>query len=148
MRKYETTSIELKIIKLAIEYFKMGSISFFSILLRLRYVSIRIILWTYNVCFHVRTHPLNFFTCRIHYFFIFFTLKNLWKLVLFKSLGVIYKPSFVHILWNLKNVNDRAKEVLTYLYPPVRMYEDNGEIVIEADMPGFDKKDINISTLS
>jgi len=46
----------------------------------------------------------------------------------------------------MKNVNDRAKEVLTYLYPPVRMYEDNGEIVIEADMPGFDKKDIKVTS--
>lgn len=46
----------------------------------------------------------------------------------------------------VKNVNDRAKEVLTYLYPPVRMYEENGEMVIEADMPGFEKKDIKVTT--
>lgn len=46
----------------------------------------------------------------------------------------------------VKNVNDRAKEVLTYLYPPVRMYEENGELVIEADMPGFEKKDIKVTT--
>ncbi len=46
----------------------------------------------------------------------------------------------------VKNVNDRAKEVLTYLYPPVRMYEENGELVLEADMPGFEKKDIKVTT--
>lgn len=46
----------------------------------------------------------------------------------------------------VKNVNDRAKEVLTYLYPPVRIYEESGELVIEADMPGFEKKDIKVTT--
>ncbi|MHB1492759.1 MAG: archaeal heat shock protein Hsp14 [Thermoplasmataceae archaeon] len=45
----------------------------------------------------------------------------------------------------MKNVNDRAKEILTYLYPAITMYEENGEIVIEADLPGFDKKDIKVS---
>ncbi|MEM0158276.1 MAG: archaeal heat shock protein Hsp14 [Thermoplasmataceae archaeon] len=44
----------------------------------------------------------------------------------------------------LKGISDRAKEVMTFLYPPVTMYERNGEIIIEADMPGFDKKDINV----
>lgn len=45
----------------------------------------------------------------------------------------------------MRNVNDRAKEVLTFLYPPVKMYESGGELVIEADMPGFDKKDIKVT---
>jgi HSP20 family molecular chaperone IbpA len=45
----------------------------------------------------------------------------------------------------MKNVNDRAKEILTFLYPAITMYEENGEIVIEADLPGFDKKDIKVS---
>ena len=45
----------------------------------------------------------------------------------------------------MKNVNDRAKEVLTFLYPPVKMYESGGELVIEADMPGFEKKDIKVT---
>ena len=43
-----------------------------------------------------------------------------------------------------KNVGDRAKEIMTFLYPPVTMYEEAGEIVIEADLPGFDKKDIAV----
>ncbi|MHB1440861.1 MAG: archaeal heat shock protein Hsp14 [Cuniculiplasma sp.] len=46
----------------------------------------------------------------------------------------------------VRNANERAKEVLSYLYPPIRMYEENGEIVIEADMPGFEKKDIKVTT--
>ncbi|MGP6206813.1 archaeal heat shock protein Hsp14 [Cuniculiplasma sp. SKW3] len=45
----------------------------------------------------------------------------------------------------MRNVNERAKEVLTFLYPPVKMYESGGELVIEADMPGFEKKDIKVT---
>ncbi|HLH86411.1 MAG TPA: archaeal heat shock protein Hsp14 [Thermoplasmataceae archaeon] len=44
----------------------------------------------------------------------------------------------------LKNISDRAKEIMTFLYPPITMYERNGEIVIEADMPGFEKKNITV----
>ncbi len=44
----------------------------------------------------------------------------------------------------MKNAGERGKEILTFLYPPVRMYEDNGELVIEADMPGFPKKEIKV----
>lgn len=43
-----------------------------------------------------------------------------------------------------KNLSDRAKEIMTFLYPPVTMYEESGEIVVEADLPGFDKKDITV----
>ncbi len=43
-----------------------------------------------------------------------------------------------------KNLSDRAKEIMTFLYPPVTMYEESGAIVIEADLPGFDKKDITV----
>ena len=43
-----------------------------------------------------------------------------------------------------KNLSDRAKEIMTFLYPPITMYEESGEIVIEADLPGFDKKDITV----
>lgn len=43
-----------------------------------------------------------------------------------------------------KNLGDRAKEILSFLYPPVTMYEEAGEIVVEADVPGFNKKDITV----
>lgn len=43
-----------------------------------------------------------------------------------------------------KNLGDSAKEILTFLYPPVTMYEEAGEIVVEADLPGFNKKDVNV----
>ncbi|EQD36206.1 small heat shock protein, partial [mine drainage metagenome] len=45
----------------------------------------------------------------------------------------------------MKNVNDRAKEILTFIYPPITMYEDGEEIIIEAELAGFDKKDIKVS---
>ena len=44
----------------------------------------------------------------------------------------------------MKNAGERSKEVLTFLYPPVRMYEDNGELVVEAEMAGFHKKEIKV----
>lgn len=44
----------------------------------------------------------------------------------------------------MKNINERSKEIMTYLYPPVTMYEKGGDLIVEADMPGFDKKDINV----
>lgn len=43
-----------------------------------------------------------------------------------------------------KNFGDRAKEVMTFMYPPVTVFEEGGELVIEADLPGFDKKDIKV----
>ena len=43
-----------------------------------------------------------------------------------------------------KNIGDRAKEIMTFLYPPVTMYEEAGEIVTEADLAGFNKKDITV----
>lgn len=44
----------------------------------------------------------------------------------------------------MKNLSERSKEIMTFLYPPVTMHEKGGELVVEADMPGFDKKDINV----
>ena len=44
----------------------------------------------------------------------------------------------------MKNAGERSKEALTFLYPPVRMYEDNGELVVEAEMAGFHKKEIKV----
>lgn len=44
----------------------------------------------------------------------------------------------------MRNFSGRAKEIMTFMYPPITMYEDAGEIVIEADLPGFDKKDIHV----
>lgn len=44
----------------------------------------------------------------------------------------------------VKNLGDRAKEVMTFMYPPITVYEEAGELVVEADLPGFDKKDVKV----
>lgn len=44
----------------------------------------------------------------------------------------------------MKGIGNRVKEVMSFVYPPVTMYEESGEIVIEADLPGFKKEDIRV----
>jgi len=45
----------------------------------------------------------------------------------------------------LKNVSNTVKEMSSFIYPPITMYQDGTELVLEAEMPGFDKKDIKIT---
>ncbi len=56
----------------------------------------------------------------------------------------MYNPLKFYAGEAIKTINDRAKEVLSFLYPAVTISEDTGELVVEADMPGFDKKDIKV----
>ena len=56
----------------------------------------------------------------------------------------MYNPLKFYAGEAVKTINDRAKEVLSFLYPAVTISEDAGELVVEADMPGFDKKDIKV----
>ncbi len=56
----------------------------------------------------------------------------------------MYNPLKYYTHEAMKNLSSRAKEILSYLYPPITMYEEGGEIYIEADLPGFDKKDIKV----
>lgn len=56
----------------------------------------------------------------------------------------MYNPLKFYAGEAVKTINDRAKEVLSFLYPAVTISEDTGELVVEADMPGFDKKDIKV----
>ena len=44
----------------------------------------------------------------------------------------------------MRNVGERSKEVISYLYPPIRMYEENEHLIIEAELPGFEKKHIHV----
>jgi HSP20 family molecular chaperone IbpA len=57
----------------------------------------------------------------------------------------MYRPLKYYSDEFMKNVNNRAKEIMTFMYPPVTMYEDNGYIGIEADLPGFDREDIKVT---
>ncbi|WP_297217605.1 archaeal heat shock protein Hsp14 [Thermoplasma sp.] len=45
----------------------------------------------------------------------------------------------------LKNVSNTVKEVSSFIYPPVTMYQDGEDLVLEAEMAGFDKKDIRVT---
>jgi HSP20 family molecular chaperone IbpA len=56
----------------------------------------------------------------------------------------MYNPLKFYAGEAMKTINDRAKEVLSFLYPAVTISEDAGEIIVEADMPGFDKKDVKV----
>lgn len=44
----------------------------------------------------------------------------------------------------MKGVGNRVKEIMSFVYPPITMYEESGEIIIEADLPGFKKENIRI----
>ncbi|MGP6219979.1 archaeal heat shock protein Hsp14 [Caldiplasma sukawensis] len=44
----------------------------------------------------------------------------------------------------MKTINERSKEILSFLYPPATVYEENGELVVKLDMPGFKKEDISV----
>ncbi len=44
----------------------------------------------------------------------------------------------------VKNLGDRAREVLTFMYPAVTITEESGEVTVEADLPGFEKKDVKV----
>ena len=57
----------------------------------------------------------------------------------------MYRPLKYYSDEFMKNINNRAKEIMTFMYPPVTMYEDNGYIGIEADLPGFAREDIKVT---
>ncbi|MCL4314694.1 MAG: Hsp20/alpha crystallin family protein [Candidatus Thermoplasmatota archaeon] len=56
----------------------------------------------------------------------------------------MYGPLRFYAQEMVKNIGERGKEILSLMYPPVTMYENGGEIIIEADIPGFDKKEIKV----
>ncbi|WP_337859906.1 archaeal heat shock protein Hsp14 [Ferroplasma sp.] len=57
----------------------------------------------------------------------------------------MYRPLKYYSDEVMKNMNNRAKEIMSFMYPPVTMYEDNGYIGIEADLPGFARDDIKVT---
>ena len=44
----------------------------------------------------------------------------------------------------MKEINNKSKEFYEFVLPPVDMYEDGNDLVVIIDLPGFDKKDINL----
>ncbi len=56
----------------------------------------------------------------------------------------MYNPLKFYAQEAMKSMNDRAREILSFLYPAVTVSEDAGNLVVEADLPGFDKKDVKV----
>lgn len=56
----------------------------------------------------------------------------------------MYNPLKFYTNEVIKTIGDRAKEILTFMYPAVTISEENGEVVVEADLPGFEKKDVKV----
>lgn len=44
----------------------------------------------------------------------------------------------------LKEIGNRSREFYEFILPPVDMLLDNDNLIVTIDMPGFDKKDINL----
>jgi HSP20 family protein len=57
----------------------------------------------------------------------------------------MYRPLKYYSDELMKNINNRAKEIMSFMYPPVTMYEDNGYIGIDADLPGFNRDNIKVT---
>lgn len=45
----------------------------------------------------------------------------------------------------MKEIGNRSREFYEFVLPPVDIYEDGAELVIIVDLPGFQKKDINVN---
>ncbi len=45
----------------------------------------------------------------------------------------------------MKNVGNTVKEVSSFIYPPVTIYQDGQDLVVEAEIAGFSKKDIKVT---
>ncbi len=44
-----------------------------------------------------------------------------------------------------KEIGNKSREFYEFVLPPVDMHLDDSSLVIQIDMPGFDKKDIKLS---
>ena len=44
-----------------------------------------------------------------------------------------------------KEVDDKSREFFEFVLPPIDLHEENDNLVVTVDIPGFDKSDINVS---
>ena len=44
-----------------------------------------------------------------------------------------------------KEVDDKSREFFEFVLPPIDLHEENGNLVVTVDIPGFDKSDIKVS---
>ena len=44
-----------------------------------------------------------------------------------------------------KEVDDKSREFFEFVLPPIDLHEENDNLIVTVDIPGFDKSDIKIS---
>ena len=44
-----------------------------------------------------------------------------------------------------KEVDDKSREFFEFVLPPIDLHEENNNLVVTVDIPGFDKSDIKVS---
>ena len=44
-----------------------------------------------------------------------------------------------------KEVDDKSREFFEFVLPPIDLHEENDNLVVTVDIPGFDKSDIKVS---
>ena len=44
-----------------------------------------------------------------------------------------------------KEIDDKSREFFEFVLPPIDLHEENDNLIVIVDIPGFDKKDIKVS---
>ena len=44
-----------------------------------------------------------------------------------------------------KEIDDKSREFFEFVLPPIDLYEENDNLVVTVDIPGFEKSDIKVS---
>ena len=44
-----------------------------------------------------------------------------------------------------KEVDDKSREFFEFVLPPIDLHEENDNLIVTVDIPGFDKSDIKVS---
>ena len=44
-----------------------------------------------------------------------------------------------------KEIDDKSKEFFEFVLPPIDLHEENGNLIVTVDIPGFDKNDIRVT---
>jgi len=44
-----------------------------------------------------------------------------------------------------KEIDDKSREFFEFVLPPIDLHEENDNLIVTVDIPGFEKSDINVS---
>jgi len=44
-----------------------------------------------------------------------------------------------------KEIDDKSREFFEFILPPIDLHEENDNLIVTVDIPGFDKRDIKVS---